>query len=289
MALLTLVTAIWAFSFGLFGKYLAGIDPFLTAFIRLAVALPVFLPFLRMRTIPTRCAVALAVIGAIQYGLMYCALNAAYGYVPSHIVVLFTTTTPLFIGLLVAARFRARRGRSILFVAAFLAVSGAVLLQLAEGDLQGSNVLAGFAVMQVSNLCFAWGQLAYVRRMRELVGIPGHSVYALLFAGAVAVTAVATTLSGGWADVAGISSESWLALIYLGLVASGLGFFLWNTGARQTSAGVLAVFNNMKIPAGIAVSILVFGETVAPFALALGGALMVAGLLVGQRYRADVE
>ena len=42
-------------------------------------------------------------------------------------------------------------------------------------------------------------------------------------------------------------------LVYLGIVASGIGFFLWNAGARRSAPGVLAVGNNLKIPLAAAV------------------------------------
>ena len=51
-----------------------------------------------------------------------------------------------------------------------------------------------------------------------------------------------------------------LVLLYLGLLASGVGFFLWNVGATRVSAGTLAVFNNVKIPLAVVVSLLFFAE-----------------------------
>ena len=48
--------------------------------------------------------------------------------------------------------------------------------------------------------------------------------------------------------------------LYLGAIASGLCFFFWNRAAVKTSSGTLAVFNNAKIPLGVAVSILFFKE-----------------------------
>jgi drug/metabolite transporter (DMT)-like permease len=63
-------------------------------------------------------------------------------------------------------------------------------------------------------------------------------------------------------------------LAYLGLVASGLGFFLFNAGARRASIGALAIFNNVKIPLAILASALVFREEVDWPRLALGGAII---------------
>ncbi|MGD9849218.1 MAG: EamA family transporter, partial [Desulfuromonas sp.] len=68
MTLLLLVSLVWAFSFGLIKGQLTGLDPNLVAFIRLALALLVFLPFYRPALLPPRFQLQLLVIGAIQYG-----------------------------------------------------------------------------------------------------------------------------------------------------------------------------------------------------------------------------
>jgi drug/metabolite transporter (DMT)-like permease len=47
-------------------------------------------------------------------------------------------------------------------------------------------------------------------------------------------------------------------ILYLGLVPSGLGFFLWNVGVRRSREGTAAVFNNAKVPLAIAVSWMIF-------------------------------
>ena len=46
----------------------------------------------------------------------------------------------------------------------------------------------------------------------------------------------------------------WGVLIWLGVVASGLGYFMWNYGATQVDAGTLGIMNNMHVPAGLLVN-----------------------------------
>jgi drug/metabolite transporter (DMT)-like permease len=67
-------------------------------------------------------------------------------------------------------------------------------------------------------------------------------------------------------------------LLYLGAVASGLGFFLFNAGARRTDIGTLAIFNNAKIPLAILASALVFHEHVDWLRLAAGGVVIALAL-----------
>ena len=53
-----------------------------------------------------------------------------------------------------------------------------------------------------------------------------------------------------------LSAEHWKAILYLGGVASGLGFFLWNKGASVSNPGTLAAFNNAVVPLAVLFSLL---------------------------------
>jgi drug/metabolite transporter (DMT)-like permease len=77
--------------------------------------------------------------------------------------------------------------------------------------------------------------------------------------------------------------DQWLVLFYLGAVASGLAFLLWNLGAKKTDAGTLAVLNNLKVPLAVAASILFFGERADPVRLLTGSGLIFLALLVNGR------
>jgi hypothetical protein len=89
MIYLAVVSIIWAFSFGLIGSSLAGLDSFLVATLRLGVASVIFLFFLRVRIIGAKDRMRLVLIGAIQFGVMYGCYMKAFHYIPSHIVAYF--------------------------------------------------------------------------------------------------------------------------------------------------------------------------------------------------------
>jgi drug/metabolite transporter (DMT)-like permease len=74
-------------------------------------------------------------------------------------------------------------------------------------------------------------------------------------------------------------------MAYLGLIASGICFFLWNSGARQVGGAALAVLNNVKIPLAITVSLLVFREQADIHRLLAGGGLIVGAALLTLRKR----
>ena len=279
MLYLCVVSLVWAFSFGLVKK-LAGLDSTGIAAARLAVSVLVFLPFLRLRAGGGRL-LAAAAIGAVQFGLVYVFYLRAYAYLPAYQIALFTITTPVFVVLLDAAA--ARKWSNRFLVAAALSVAGAAIL--AWKSPPGSGALVGIGLMQVSNLCFAAGQVAW-RSLRERMPaeISDKSVFGAAYAGGLALSGAASAFSGSWSHFSP-GGQQWLIILYLGAVASGLCFFLWNVGATRVNAGVLAVFNNAKVPLGIAVSLVVFGESANLPRLLGSAALMGLGVWVSQPRR----
>lgn len=284
MPSLLIATLLWAVSFGLIRRHLVGLDPTFVAWARMLLALPVLLPFVRWTELsrwpgrPGQVALKLAGVGAVQYGLMYTGYIAAFGFAAGHEVALFTVTTPLYVSLIADAY--ARRFDPVNLGLAGLAVAGALVLQ---ARLAWSDAWVAFALVQASNLCFAWGQVTYRRLRRDAPGARDHAVFAWLYVGGLAVTAVATTVAGGWASAARVSETQGLVLVYLGVVASGLGFYLWNRGAVTAPAGVLAVFNNLKIPLAVVAALLLFGEQADLVRLGIGGGLMVLAAALAVR------
>jgi drug/metabolite transporter (DMT)-like permease len=266
---LLLASVIWAFSFGLIGTTLDGVPAAFLACARLMLAACVFLPFLRR--IPVRQTMLLLCIGAVQFGLMYVCLNASFVYLQAHEVALFTVFTPIYVMLLHDAQQRRISGRALL--AALLAVAGAGMVRW-----QGGNHFAscrGFLLVQGANLCFAAGQLAYRAWARGGKDRPNDvAVMGWLYLGGVLAT-LPWAMTAAPRGAAALTGWQMAAVAYLGVIASGLGFFLWNAGARRTSAGVLAVFNNLKIPLTVVVSLLVFGGKANLELLILGGFLFV--------------
>jgi len=274
MIWLLLVSIVWAFSFGLIKGRLTGIDPSLVACIRVLLALLVFLPFFRPRGLRGRDALTLVAIGAVQFGLMYVAYIASFRQLAAYEVVVMTIFTPLFVSLLAEGPGRAWRAWSL--PAAAVATVGAGIVVM--GRPLESVPWTGVGLIQLSNIAFAAGQVAYRKWKHKHAGVSDARVFALLYAGAVLATLPWALPAIG--TIPSINTGQWLTLLYLGVIASGLCFFLWNFGAARTAAGPLAVVNNLKIPLAVACSLFVFGEQAdLPRLIAGGGLVVAAGVL----------
>ena len=287
MTYLFLASLLWSFSFGLIGRYLTDIDPSAVAFIRLAISFVIFAPLLRLRGVRPSLIIKLLVLGAIQYGVMYVAYIRAYHYLQGHQVAVFTIFTPIFVTLIYDRA--SRRFHFEFLLAALLAVAGAALLVWWEQDIRGA--LVGVLLVQIANLCFAVGQVGYKRlRDREMERGGGRTVledastFGLLFLGATLFTGLFSGVTTDWGQLS-FSRTQVLVLLYLGVLPSGVGFFLWNLGARRVNAGILSAFNNIKIPLAVLVSLVVFRERTDALRLLVGGGVIVGGVVFARLRR----
>lgn len=270
---LLLVSIIWGFSFGLIKNTLAGIDPNLISFIRIFISFLVFLPFLRLRRVSRRLRLRLILTGMFQFGLMYLAYNLSFLYLKAYEVALFTIFTPLYVTLI--DDLLRRRFSLANLITALVAILGTALIE-GKGAFS-SQVALGFLIVQLSNLCYAFGQVYYKKILAAEEGIRDQQVFGLLYLGGAGITLLSSLLFVDFSSVA-ITPGQWSALIYLGAIASGLCFFLWNKGARLVDTGSLAIFNNLKVPISVAISLLIFGEQANVPRLLLGGVLLLAAL-----------
>lgn len=277
MLYLLIVSLIWAFSFGLIKGQLTSLDANFVAVARLGLSLLVFLPFMRLSGISRRLGARLFLTGAVQYGLMYVAYIYSFRFLQAYEVALFTIFTPLYVTLINDA-FR-RRLHAVSLLATLLAIAGTAVVQ--QANLLRPELLRGFLIVQASNLCFAFGQIYYKEILRGRSGVSDLRVFGLLYAGGLFAAGLPALFTTPWASLA-MGQTQVFSLLYLGVIASGAGFFLWNVGARKVNAGALAIFNNMKIPLAVAVSLLVFGEQANLPSLLTGGAIILAGLALNE-------
>jgi drug/metabolite transporter (DMT)-like permease len=273
---LTIVSLIWAFSFGLIKNTLAGVDSNFVAAARLALALLVFLPFLRIRKVPRGTALRLIAVGAFQFGFMYIAYQFAFRYLLAYEVALFTIFTPLYVTL-VNDLFK-KRVNWVHLGTTVLAIIGAAIV---KGAGVQSLLLTGFLLVQASNICFAFGQVYYKRVMASHPDVRDASIMALPYLGGVFVTGLTAGLTTSWSSLV-LAPLQGFTLIYLGLIASGFCFFLWNASARKVNTGALAIFNDLKIPLAVAVSLIFFGEQANLPNLLTGGGIILAALWLNE-------
>ncbi|MFV1940137.1 carboxylate/amino acid/amine transporter [Pseudomonas luteola] len=278
MPYLLSVTVFWAFSFSLIGEYLAGkVDSDFAVLIRVLLAAAVFLPFTRWRGIAPRFIAGLMVAGAFQFGITYLCLYRSFAVLTVPEVLLFTVLTPIYVTLLDDVV--CRRFNPWSLVAAVVAVLGAVVIRF---DRLEGEYLSGFLLLQLANLTFAAGQvLCKYLVQRHPSDIPLYRRFGYFFLGALLIALPSFLLFGNLERMPQTAVQ-WGVLIWMGLFATALGMYWWTIGSTRVNGGTLAILNELHVPAGLIVNILIWNRDVDLVRLLLGGGVIVASLMINR-------
>ncbi|WP_189372571.1 EamA family transporter [Vogesella alkaliphila] len=282
---LIIVTVLWAFSFSLIGEYLAGkVDSDFAVLLRVLIAAAVFLPFTVWRGLPSRLVAGFWLAGALQFGVTYLCLYRSFSVLTVPEVLLFTVLTPIYVTLLDDAL--ARRLNRWALLAAAVAVGGGVIIrfQPLEGE-----YLTGFLLLQLANLTFAAGQVLCRRLLQQHpVSQPLHRFFGHFFLGALLLALPSYLVFGNPARLPHTAMQ-WGVLVYMGLFATALGMYWWVKGSTRVSAGTLAIMNELHVPAGLLVNVLIWNRDADLPRLALGGAVILASLWINRLGRSRLQ
>ena len=272
MPYLLVATFIWAFSFPLIAYYISGVvDSFFAAFFRVFLAFLVFLPFLDFKC-KNSIKLALMGIGALQIGIMYVFYYHSFAYLSVSEIALFTIFTPFYIALIYDIF--AKRFRPLYFVSITICTIGALVIKF---SFINSHFLIGFLLIQMANLSFAAGQSFYKILLEKEQISKQSEVFGYFHLGAILITLPSFLILGNFEKLPQ-TSFSWSILLYLGLVASGLGYFLYNKGATKVDSGILALMHNALIPAAILVNAIFWHIDFEAKRLVIGSSIMLFAL-----------
>ncbi|MEB0107259.1 carboxylate/amino acid/amine transporter [Pseudomonas sp. GNP013] len=278
MGYLLIVTLIQAFSFSLIGEYLAGhVDSYFAVLVRVVLAGLIFLPLTRWRSVEPAFMRSMLVIGALQFGVTYVCLYLSFRVLTVPEVLLFTILTPLHVTLIEDAL--NRRFNPWALVAALVAVAGAAVIRF---DQITPNFLMGFLLLQLANFTYAAGQVMYKHLVaRYPSDQPHYRRFGYFYLGALLVVLPAFLLFGK-ADFLPQAPLQWGVLLFLGLVSTALGMYWWNKGACLVNGGTLAVVNNLHVPVGLLLNLLIWNQHEPLGRLALGGLVILAAVWISR-------
>lgn len=284
------VTLLWGSSFSLTGHLLAGqVDGFFAVFLRTLIGALVFIPFMAWRTLPGRLVAGLWLCGALQFGITYALAYESFSLLTVPEMLLFTTLTPLYIGLI--NNIIDKTFNPFTLLAAAFAVSGGMVIHY--HGLTG-NFWRGFWILQLANATFAAGQVICRRLLlARHPGLPMTQLFGHFFLGAVLVTGPLFFLFGNTAHLPQ-NSLQWTVLLYLGLVATALGSFWLAKGSTQVSVTALAIFNELHVPIGLIINLLFWGSEIPMLRLVAGCSFIAVAVAINylgaawqRRHRTD--
>ena len=280
MLYLIFVTIVWSFSFSFIAVYLSGqVDTWFAVVMRVLLAFITFIPFLRIKHIQIKQMSLVMGVGACQLGIMYFFYYNSFQYISVPEVLLFTITTPIYVTVIYDLLQCHPLRLSYLFTA-IIAVIGAAIIRY---DHISTDFMIGFLLIQGANMVFALGQVGY-KRIMEIYPLPQHQAFAWVYLGAVIVATIGWMLFGNSQKLP-TTNVQWLIIVWLGIVASGLCYFLWNYGATKVDSGTLAIMNNVVIPTGILVNVVFWHQSIDWLRFLLGSAVIVAALMLHYRFK----
>ncbi|WP_091177613.1 EamA family transporter [Microlunatus flavus] len=282
--LLALVVAVvWGVNFPATAFGLQHFPPLLMVAVRFTlVAVPTVLLVPRPR-VPLRWFLGAAVfMGTVQFALLYVAM--ALG-MPSGLASLVLQACAPFTVVLGALLLREHLGvRQVVGVVAAVVGLGVIALHRALGG--SATALVPVLLTIAAGLGWAVGNICS-RQARAAK--PLHFTLWLSVVPPVPLLALSLLVEGPQRDRAALSTAftvealpAVLGLLYIVLVATVLGYGLWNTLLSRNPAGVVAPFAMLVPVAGVLSAWLVLGE-VPDLVELLAGVLVVGGVLFGSR------
>lgn len=273
------VMLIWGSSFTVTKTVVAEVPPYLFAALRHIVACGLLLPFyLRQRKkVPQQLPYKkLAVMGILGITVYYGLFNSAMLYIPASTGALVEGLIPVAIAIPAALLLKEHiGGRSIAGI--ILCVTGVVLVGFV-GNTGGTHTLRGSVLMLLAVCCWS----AYTLLSRSLKDTDTLLATAVsTFIGSaflIPAAGVELYLHG----MPGISGQAWAGIIYLGIFASALAYFLYNKALESLPAAQVGNFLNLNPVIGALIAVIFLRDTFTPWQMA-GGLLVLAGIWLSSK------
>lgn len=284
MLLLLLTMTVWGSTFMVTKELIAIWPPFTVAFVRVIVGTLVLLPFALSRKTPgIRLPWAtIWLMGFIGVALYYLVFNLAMVYVSASQGALIQSSIPAMTAL-VAVLWLRERATTLRWLGIAMSVGGVLIVFSGSGSDGAGSSLFGSLLMFASVVC--WG--LYTALAKRAAGFDSLVI-------TVAVTGTGSLLLLPLAGYEVISANlagnglpplpliGWVELLYLGAIASGVAYLLYNASLRHLDASEVGVYTNLIPIVGVLTGVIVLGEPLSARAI-LGGLVVMFGVWITSR------
>lgn len=238
----------------------------------------------------------LAVLAFINVALPFCLITWGEQYTSSAIASILNTLTPLLTIVLASLVLRDEPIRVNSLAGVLVGFAGAVLLASpsigASPGAGGTPEIVGELAVAAGALSYAFGAVFARHQItgRKLIDDPRVGPrtptaveialpQALVSGSMVAVVALLTQATQPTAVLAPPTPQAWFAVLWLGLLGSGVAHVLLFTIIRWWGAGRATLVTYLMPVVGIALGVVVLAESLLPIEI-VGTAMIIFGLLV---------
>jgi drug/metabolite transporter (DMT)-like permease len=273
-----LTCLLWSGTFAFIKLGLRELPPLTFAWVRLAIAAAVLVPYAlsrgQWRSLSSRDTAHVMAAGVLLLAVNYALTFWGAQHVPSGLVAILQSGTPL-LALLVGWLLGSEEVTPRKVLALACGVMGVAAIFGAEARVSADDALGGAAAIVGGSLCVA---TAYVWLKTHTPHVPRTTVTALqVVAGLVPLTAAGLVLEGP-PRLAGLSSATWGALLYLAVFASVVAFWLNYWLLQRMDASAMLMLGVAEVPIAVALGAVIFGERM-PAGTLVGGTLVLVGVV----------
>ena len=278
--LLIIAILVWGFAYVVTKSGLSALPPMLFALLRYAVASILLVPLALARgglsklpqPVPWTTIILMSVTGV---GLYYVLFNLSLSYTSASQTALIQSAFPAIVAIMAAFWLHEHQTRRRI-IGIVLAVAGVALI-VARGpaDDTASNPLLGNLLAFASVLC--WGMYTILaKRMSTADPIAVTAVISLI---GTVMLVPAVLIENAPLSLSAIPREGWLAILYLGGLASAASYLLYMRALRELDASLVGTYINLAPVIGVVSGVLVLGESITATAV-IGGVMVLAGVWI---------
>jgi drug/metabolite transporter (DMT)-like permease len=273
------VMLVWGSSVAVTKVLVADIPPLFFAFLRFLIAsvclLPVFIFSKQTSTKQLKRSdyAYLTLMGLLGVTFFYIAFNLSLKYTSASTGALIQGSLPVIIAVL-GLIFLKEKLSKLQIAGILLSTAGVAAVGFFTGDDQSGDTLKGNLLMIAAMVC--WG--LYTIISRKLSHINSLTVTCLSgFTGTILLLPAALIDLHNQGNTISLSLNDWLALIYLGAMASALCYFLYNKALETLPAAQVGNFLNLDPIVGVIIAFIFLDDHITTMHI-IGSVCVLAGI-----------
>ena len=279
MVLLLLTMTVWGSTFVVTKGLIELWPPFTLGFARVAIGALVMLPLAMVRhrrevRLPWPTIFFMALFGVALY---YMAFNYAMVYTSASQGALVQSSIPA-ITALVAVVWLRERASTLRWLGIALSVVGVLIVFSGDATEGPASALFGNVLMFASVLC--WG--LYTSLAKRVAGYDAIVITACITGCGSLLLLPLAAHEIATIGLQPLPMSGWLGVLYLGGIASGVAYLLYNASLRHLDASEVGVYTNLIPVVGVLTGVVLLGEPLSARAI-VGGVVVMLGVWITGR------
>jgi drug/metabolite transporter (DMT)-like permease len=279
MLLLLVPMVVWGSAFAVTKGLVEVWPPFTLALLRVGIGTLVLLPvaFARHQRgthLPWGTIWSMGLLGVTLY---YLTFNLAMVYVSASQGALVQASIPAMTAL-VAVLWLRERATAMRWLGIALSVGGVLIVFSGNSSAPGQSPLLGNSLMFASVVC--WG--LYTALAKRVASFEPLVITVCVMGAGTLLLVPFSAYEIVQAGLQPLPLTGWLGLLYLGSIASGFAYAVYNASLRHLDASEVGVYTNLIPIVGVLTGILFLGEPLSLRAI-LGGLIVMLGVWITSR------